>query len=468
MHSTVSCGKLYIQLKSDPQMYTLFARKALLAEGWTDNVRLHIGAGRIQDIETGIVPAGQDQQADILLPGLSNAHSHAFQRALVGRTERRSPEGADNFWSWRVRMYELANRIDAEQLAAIATQAYTEMLQAGYTSVCEFHYLHADPEADGDAMFNALQRAASVTGIRLIYVPVLYERAGFEQDVPNADQRRFVLSLDAFLAHHARCTANAPDGTTVAIGAHSLRAVSEASLRALAAVATENDIPMHLHIAEQQPEVEQCVSATGKRPVAWLLDNFDLDKRWCLVHATHMDDAEAVALARTRAVVCLCPTTEANLGDGFFPLLSFLEQGGRIAIGSDSQVSINPFEELRWLEYGQRLVTQTRNIVALQHDSVGYELFRRALAGGAQAAREAPLGIAVGEGADLITLRGEDAVLAGLQDEGYLDAMIFSGYRLPIDRVMACGEWRVADGDHITQDETRVRYAQALQALQAL
>ena len=446
-------------------MDTVFARKALLAEGWTDNVRLHIDAGRVQDIDTAIAPAAGEQQADILLPGLCNAHSHAFQRALVGRTERRSPEGEDNFWSWRVRMYELANRIDAQQLAAIATQAYTEMLQAGYTSVCEFHYLHADPEADGDAMFNALQRAASVTGIRLTYVPVLYERAGFEQGAPHQDQRRFVLSLDAFLAHHARCTGNALDGTTVAIGAHSLRAVSEASLRRLAAVAAENDIPMHLHIAEQSAEVEQCLSATGKRPVAWLLENFDLDKRWCLVHATHMDDAETEALAQTRAVVCLCPTTEANLGDGLFPLLSFLEQGGRIAIGSDSQVSINPFEELRWLEYGQRLLTQTRNIVALQYDSVGYELFRRALAGGAQAAREAPLGITIGEGADFLTLRAEDAVLAGLRDENYLDALIFSGHRLPIDRVMACGEWRVADGDHIAQDETRVRYVHALQAL---
>jgi formimidoylglutamate deiminase len=448
-----------------PKMSTVFARKALLTEGWTDNVRLHIGAGCIQDIEAGIAPAAVDTQADIILPGLCNAHSHAFQRALVGRTERRSPAGEDNFWSWRVRMYELANRIDAQQLASIAMQAYTEMLQAGYTSVCEFHYLHADPEADGDAMFNALQRAASATGIRLTYVPVLYERAGFEHGAPEEDQRRFVLSLDAFLAHHARCTGNALDRNTVAIGAHSLRAVSEASLRALAAVATENDIPMHLHIAEQRAEVEQCVSATGKRPVAWLLDNFDLDKRWCLVHATHMDDAEIEALAETRAVVCLCPTTEANLGDGIFPLLPFLEQGGRFAIGSDSQVSINPFEELRWLEYGQRLATQTRNIVALQYENVGYELFRRALAGGAQAAREAPLGIAIGEGADLLTLRAEDAVLAGLDDDNYVDAMVFSGHRLPIDRVMACGEWRVEDGDHVAQDETRARYVHTLQAL---
>ena len=446
-------------------MSTLFARKALLAEGWADNVRLHVGAGRIQDLEVGVAPETKERQADVVIPGLCNAHSHAFQRALVGRTEQRSPDGEDNFWSWRVRMYELANKIDAGQLAAIATQAYTEMLQAGYTSVCEFHYLHSDPESDGDAMFYALQTAASATGIRLTYVPVLYERAGFEHGTPEEHQRRFVLSLDAFLAHHGRCTGNAIDGTTVAIGAHSLRAVSEESLRALAEVAREQDIPMHLHIAEQRAEVEQCISATGQRPVAWLLDNFDVDKRWCLVHATHMDDAEIEALAVSKAVVCVCPTTEANLGDGLFSLRSFLEQGGRIAIGSDSQVSINPFEELRWLEYGQRLATQTRNVVALKYENVGYELFSRALAGGAQAAREAPLGIAIGEGADLLTLSAEDAVLAGSDDSNLLDSLVFSGHRLPIDSVMACGEWRVHDGDHVAQDATRARYVHTLKAL---
>jgi formimidoylglutamate deiminase len=465
MHSTVSCCNLYIQPTIEGMMSTVFARKALLAEGWANNVRLHVGAGRIQDLEVGVAPEAEERQADVVIPGLCNAHSHAFQRALVGRTEQRSPDGEDNFWSWRVRMYELANKIDARQLAAIATQAYTEMLQAGYTSVCEFHYLHSDPESDGDAMFYALQTAASATGIRLTYVPVLYERAGFELGAPEEHQRRFVLSLDAFLAHHARCTGNAIDGTTVAIGAHSLRAVSEESLRALAEVAREQDIPMHLHIAEQRAEVEQCVSATGQRPVAWLLDNFDVDKRWCLVHATHMDDAEIEALADSKAVVCVCPTTEANLGDGLFSLRSFLEQGGRIAIGSDSQVSINPFEELRWLEYGQRLATQTRNVVALKYENVGYELFSRALAGGAQAAREAPLGIAIGEGADLLTLSAEDAVLAGSDDSNLLDSLVFSGHRLPIDSVMACGEWRVHDGDHVAQNATRARYVHTLKAL---
>lgn len=447
-------------------MNTVFARKALLSKGWTDNVRLHIDAGRFQQIEADVAPTPDERQVDMVIPGLCNAHSHAFQRALVGRSEQRSPEGEDNFWSWRVRMYELANKIDPRHMAAIATQAYSEMLRAGYTSVCEFHYLHADPESDGDAMFHALQSAASNTGIRLTYVPVLYERAGFEQGAPERHQRRFVLPLDAFLAHHARCEENATENTTVAIGAHSLRAVGEQSLKKLAAVASEKDIPMHLHIAEQQAEVEQCINATGKRPVEWLLENLDVDRRWCLVHGTHMLENEVEALAESEAVVCICPTTEANLGDGLFSLRPYLEKGGRIAIGSDSQVSINPFEELRWLEYGQRLASQSRNVVALDYENVGFELFARTLAGGAQAARDAPLAIAVGEGADLIALSGEDAMLAGANDDNVLDYLIFSGYRLPIDAVMACGEWRVQDGDHVDADSIRVRYVHALTALQ--
>jgi len=446
-------------------MQTVFARKALLAKGWTDNVQLQISADQIAGVSLDTLPDDSDQQVDLLIPGLCNAHSHAFQRALVGRTERRSPAGEDNFWSWRTEMYQLANKVSAEQLAAIATQAYNEMLQAGYTSVAEFHYLHRDPAASGDAMFNALQSAAIASGIRLIYVPVLYERGGFDDDEPSEQQRPFVVSLDEFLAHHARCTDNAADGTTVAIGAHSLRAVSEASLDVIAEIARDKKIPLHLHIAEQTAEVEQCLAAHGKRPVEFLLQRFDVDERWCLVHATHIDNEESKALAASGAVVCLCPTTEANLGDGLFPLRPFLEQGGRIAIGSDSQVSIDPFEELRWLEYGQRLASRTRNVVAIEHANVGFELFDRALRGGALAASQTPVGIAEGAGADLVALRSEDPVLADQDDDRLLDALIFSGYRLPIERVMACGIWQVIDGEHEHGDATRARYRHALRAL---
>jgi formimidoylglutamate deiminase len=446
-------------------MQSIFARKALLTKGWSENVRLQVVSGRIESLADNVLPDEDDQQVDILIPGLCNAHSHAFQRALAGRTEQRSPDGEDNFWSWRTRMYELANKVSAEQLVAIATQAYNEMLQSGYTAVAEFHYLHGEPEADGDAMFNALQSAATASGIRQIYVPVLYERAGFDDSEPSDHQQRFAMSLDAFLAHHARCTANASDGTTVAIGAHSLRAVSEKSLHAIADVALKNEIPMHLHIAEQTAEVEQCAAATGQRPVEYLLQNFAVDERWCLIHATHINNEEVEALARSRAVVCICPTTEANLGDGLFPLRAFLEHGGRIAIGSDSQVSINPFEELRWLEYGQRLASQSRNVSAIEHAHVGFELFERSLQGGALAAMQKPAGIAEGAGADLVALRSDDAMLAEQDDENLLDALIFSGYRLPIERVMSRGVWQVLGGEHVQEDAARVRYRHALQAL---
>lgn len=446
-------------------MTTVFAQKAMLAGGWADRVRISVAAGRIADIATGVAAEAGDERADIVIPGICNAHSHAFQRALAGRTEQRSPAGEDNFWSWRSRMYELANRIKDAQLVAIATQAYSEMLVAGYTSVAEFHYLHGNPDSDQDAMFWALQTAASNAGIRLTYVPVLYERASFEHSEPHAQQRRFVMSLDAFLEHHDRCTRSANEFTTVAIGAHSLRAVSAASLRAVAQRAHERNIPMHLHIAEQQAEVEQCISATGLRPVEWLLENLGVDAAWCLVHATHINAAEIRALAATSAVVCLCPTTEANLGDGLFPLRDYLRHGGRLAIGSDSQASIDPMEELRWLEYGQRLQLRARNIAALDDLHVGQALFDRVVAGGAQAGGLGSAGLTVGAGADLITLAGDDAMLLGHDDETLLDALVFSGYRSPIDRVMAMGEWQVLQGRHARADTTRENFAAAMSAL---
>ena len=438
-------------------MSSVFARKALLSLGWANDVRFELRAGRIAEIQSGVAPVPEDEVIDILIPGLCNAHSHAFQRALAGRTEQPSPAGKDNFWNWRTSMYELANRIDAGQMAAVAAQAYSEMLQAGYTSVAEFHYLHCDPEETSDAMFHALQEAASTTGIRLTYVPVLYERAGFDQGESHHHQRRFVMSLAAFLEHQGRVTRLANERTTVAIGAHSLRAVHADSLIAISRLAHERRIPMHLHIAEQQAEVEQCVDSTGKRPVEWLLDNVDVNEQWCLVHATHMSESETSALAASNAVVCICPTTEANLGDGLFRLREFLNEGGRIAIGSDSQASINPFEELRWLEYGQRLVTGSRNIAE--------DLFTRALAGGAQAGGLNSNGLAEGADADFVALAADDPMLLGHDDDTLLDALLFSGYRLPIERVMVAGEWCVMAGQHVEQVATRGRFAAAMESL---
>jgi formimidoylglutamate deiminase len=448
-------------------MTVVFARKALLHDGWADHVRLCMDAGRIGSISVAARPAANDVIAGIVIPGLCNAHSHAFQRALAGRTEQRSPAGKDNFWTWRERMYALAGAIDAPLLAAIARQAYNEMLESGFTAVAEFHYLHSDSPVDTskDAMFEALCDAATTSGIRLCYTPVLYERGGFEQAEAVGHQRRFALDAEQFLAHHARVSARASERINVAIGAHSLRAVSDESLSRVVATAAEYDCPMHIHIAEQQREVDQCLAAKQRRPVRWLLENHDVDARWCLIHATHMDIEETAALARSGAVVCLCPSTEANLGDGLFQLHGFLENGGRIAIGSDSHVSINPFEELRWLEYGQRLASQTRNVASLTEPHVGRELFTRALAGGAQAAALQPAGLQAGAAADLVALDDSDPMLVEQDDASLLDALVFSGYRLPIDRVMVHGEWRVIDGDHVEQAAGRRAFTRALERL---
>ena len=448
-------------------MTDVFARKALLRKGWAHDVRFGIRAGQIDSIAESVSPNAEDFVAGIVIPGLCNAHSHAFQRALAGRTEQRSPAGQDNFWTWRERMYELAGKLDPNLLSAIASQAYSEMLQSGYTAVVEFHYLHRHSGADqsDDEMFNAIREAASQSGIRMIYVPVLYERGGFDQPQLEGHQKLFALDIDNFLAHHARATEQQSDRISVGIGAHSLRTVSSESLREIVAVAQDTNIPMHIHIAEQQREVEQSVAANGRRPVRWLLENYDVDDRWCLVHATHMDAEETESLAKTGAAVCLCPSTEANLGDGLFPLQRFLAYDGRIAIGSDSNVSINPFEELRWLEYGQRIASQSRNVTSTQESHVGRELFSRVLEGGAMAGVRKPPGLSPGVSADLVVLYDDDPMLVGHDDKSLLDALVFSGYRLPIERVMVHGDWRVIDGDHVNQEQTRAQFAAALEIL---
>ena len=447
-------------------MSTIFARKALLADGWSEHVRLTVAAGRIGAVEHGATAQAGDCIAGIVIPGLANAHSHAFQRALAGHTETRSPAGKDNFWTWRNRMYALAGRVDAERLRVIARQAYTEMVASGYTSVAEFHYLHNEPGADtGTAMLQAIADAANDSGIRLTYVPVQYERAGFEQAEPTEEQRRFARSIDAFLDHYDKASAFASETVAVGIGAHSLRAVTQESLQRIVAIAERDKVPMHIHIAEQRREVEQCLAVTDRRPVEWLLENADVDSKWCLVHATHMDAEEAAMLARTGAVVCLCPSTEANLGDGLFRLQGWLQQGGNVAIGSDSHVSINPFEELRWLEYGQRLVSEQRNIAAVSHRQTGRSLFEVAAAGGALATGQKSGTLAKGALADLVVLDDDSPMLAGHGTDSLLDALVFSGFTLPIDRVMVHGEWQVIDGRHRREKAAREAYVKVVRDL---
>ena len=450
-------------------MTSIHARKALLADGWAERVRLKVANGRIASIEKGVGQRDSDTSVGIIIPGLCNAHSHAFQRALAGHTEERAPGNRDTFWSWRSRMYRLAARVDAAALTAIARQLYSEMLCSGYTAVAEFHYLHREPargekadDAD-DAMFEALLTAAEDSGIRLTYVPVLYERAGFDQPEPDADQRRFATSVTQFLKHYRRARDRADGRFVVGIGAHSLRAVSMPSLERVARTAAKDGVPMHIHVAEQQREVDQCLASLQERPVRWLLNEFDIDERWCLVHATHMDAEECERLGRSGAVVCLCPSTEANLGDGLFPLARYLESNGQIAIGSDSHVSINPFEELRWLEYGQRLIEQKRNVAAINDRHTGRSLFEKVVAGGALAGGGPPDGrLRKGAHADLVVLDDDNPMLLGHDSQSLLDALVFSGFTLPIDRVMTRGEWRVIEGRHAGREHARAEYARVV------
>jgi formimidoylglutamate deiminase len=338
--------------------------------------------------------------------------------------------------------------------------------------VAEFHYLHNEPgdKVRSEAMFEAIVAAAADSGIRLTFVPVLYERAGFDEPQPTEQQKRFAQSADEFIEHYesasSRARKSGDHGFRVGIGAHSLRAVSNKSLARIAALAKADSVPMHIHIAEQQREVDQCLDAHNARPVEWLYDNHDVDDSWCLVHATHMDEREIEAVASSGAVVCLCPSTEANLGDGLFPLQTYLESDGRIAIGSDSHVSINPFEELRWLEYGQRLISQSRNIAAIRQQQTGRSLFERVLAGGALAGGEAGGCLEKGAIADLVVLDDDSPMLVGHTTRSLLDALVFSGFTLPIDRVMVHGKWQVVDGRHINDQETRQAYAEIARKLE--
>ena len=450
---------------------TIVAERALLASGWASNVRVEIADGCIERVATE-APDDPGARADtvaagVLLPGLVNAHSHAFQRALAGRTERRSPAGHDDFWTWREPMYRLAADINADRLGAIAAQLYAEMLAAGYTTVVEFHYLLGGKtrEDDADALLAALTAAANESGIRLVYLPVLYERADFDADLPTEAQSRFAMPIDAFLQHVDFAGRQLTGPHRVGLAAHSLRAVTEASLSRLVDHAKSQHLPLHIHVAEQLREVDDCKRATGKRPVEFLLDTFAVDSDWTLVHATHMNDEETSALAASGAVACLCPSTEGNLGDGLFALESYLADGGRIALGSDSHVCIDPFEELRWLEYGQRLDARRRNVSPAPGEHSGEALLLPALAGGAQAAGQPISGIAVGAPADLLCIDAQHPTLVGHGPASLLDALVFSRTTSAIERVMVDGRWCVEDGRHLHHVEIGSAYHSCMTAL---
>jgi formimidoylglutamate deiminase len=439
----------------------LSARRALLPDGWADNVTVEIDAGGAIEAVTKESEAGAELVAGSLVPGLPNLHSHAFQRAMAGLTERRL-HPTDSFWTWRDLMYRFAQKITPEQLEAVATLLFVEMLKSGFTSVAEFHYLHHDPDgrAYGDPaeLSKRLVQAAKATGIGLTVLPVLYARGGFDDRPLGQAQRRFSTDPDAIMGILASLESEIAGNERFALGIapHSLRAVSLPMLREMAASFGARG-PIHIHIAEQQAEVDDCLARHGRRPVELLLDELEVDQRWCLVHATHMTPAETERLARSGAVAGLCPTTEANLGDGFFALPDYLNAGGRFGIGSDSNVSVGAAEELRWLEYGQRLVAQQRCMAARADDprSVGRALFDGALEGGAAAVGRKVGRIAPGYRADFLVLDGDAA------GDAILDRMVFVPQAETIRDVMVGGHWVVHERRHALEEAAREKFRRA-------
>lgn len=441
-----------------------FADYAWLPEGWSADARLRAANGTFTEVEDGMTEKSE-HLGRFVLPGMPNLHSHAFQRAMAGLAERRSTHD-DNFWSWREAMYAFASRIEPDELRAIAAQLYVEMLKAGYTQVCEFHYLHHRPDgkpfADPAAMSQALIEAAREAGIGLTLLPVLYMTGGFDGRPLSERQRRFGFGVEGFLRLIEKLRKMENSTLRVGIALHSLRAVPPDAMRAVLE-SQLSDGPLHIHIAEQTAEVEECVAARGARPVEWLFDNADVDARWCLVHATHIAPEETQRLAESGAVAGLCPTTEANLGDGLFPLAAFREAGGALGIGSDSNISVSPVEELRWLEYGQRLTMRRRAIAVSESSaSVGENLWGDALYGGAQASGAEIGAIEAGSRADLIVLDDAAPLMAGRDAGNALDTFVFVGNANLVRHVMVAGEWVVRDGRHRDGENIASRYREAI------
>ncbi len=458
--------------------HSLFAETALLADGWARDVLFEIAADG--SLEAVVPEAAADPRtrhapraAGPVLPGMPNLHSHAFQRAMAGLTERRGEGEGDSFWTWRQVMYGFVGRLTPPQVEAIAAQLYVEMLKAGYTAVGEFHYLHHDvdgrPYADPAEMSLRVIAAARTAGIGLTHLPVLYGFGGFGGQPAGEGQRRFLHDLDRFLvlvADLMKRHAGDPQ-VRVGIAPHSLRAVTPRLLADAVGglAALDAGAPVHIHVAEQTKEVDDCLAWSGARPVEWLLGHLPVDARWCLVHATHMSEAETAALVASGAVAGLCPTTEANLGDGLFPAGAFLGAGGALGIGSDSHVSVSPVEELRWLEYGQRLFHRRRNLLTGADPSVGETLYRAALAGGAQALAR-PIGrLAAGARADLVVLDPETPALLAKGTGHLLDAAIFAGNVNPVRDVMVGGRWLVQEREHAAEHAVQARFRASVAAL---
>jgi formimidoylglutamate deiminase len=443
-------------------MTTLHVRDALLSGGWTRDVRIEITDATIRSIATSVEPSPGDERHAIAVPGVASVHSHAFQRGMAGLAEVRGST-ADTFWTWRDTMYRFALSMTPDDVEAVALQLYCEMLEAGFTRVGEFHYLHHDgdgtPYADIAEMATHIASAAGQSGIGLTLLPTFYAHATFGGAEPHAGQRRFICDIDLFarLIEASTKVIDTLPGANIGVAPHSLRAVTPSELTAIVPLAKKG--PVHIHVAEQVKEVEDCIAWCGQRPVEWLLANAPVDERWCLIHATHMTDTETASVAKTGAVVGLCPVTEASLGDGIFPARPFLNSKGRFGVGTDSNVLIGVSDELRQLEYGQRLALLERNVFAADADmSTGRALLEAAVRGGAQALAQPTSSLAEGGRADIVTLDANHPSLAGRKGDQLVDGWIFASGRDAIDCVWAGGIKLVEGGRHRLRDHARRQF----------
>lgn len=448
---------------------SVHAKTALIGAEWAADVRVQIENGRISGLTMGVAPQPDDVQIDILLPALANLHSHAFQRAMAGMTEVRAA-GRESFWTWRTLMYRFLDRLTPDHIQAIAALVYMEMQEAGYASVGEFHYVHHQP---GGAPYEHLSElsqrifaAADQTGIGLTHLPVLYTYGGVDQQPLAGGQLRFGNQVDRFLDLVAECRASLPHADSgLGIAPHSLRATSPADLHQV--LGQTPDGPVHIHISEQVKEVADVQAALGQRPVEWLLDNVDVNNRWCLIHATHMTEEETRAMAQSGAVAGLCPITEANLGDGIFNGATYLDNGGAFGVGSDSNVRISLPEELRLLEYSQRLRDRARTVLVPGEGSVGHTLYTGAARGGAQALARDAGEIAPGKLADLVALDRTHPALCTLRDDQLLDGLCFAAPDGLVTDLWSAGRHMVRGGRHVARDAILPAYRTAVADLLA-
>ena len=449
----------------------LFAELALISEGWAQNVRISVGKdGKITEVESGVDPDQLDckLQNRILLPAMANLHSHSFQRSMAGMTEKRD-KNPDSFWSWRDKMYGFLEQLNPEHVEAIAALVFMEMLESGYASVGEFHYLHhqhgGQPYENVAETSSRILSAALQTGIGLTHLPVFYMQGGMNGEQLSKGQLRFRNNVDQYfllLEQIENGIKRAPDDYMLGIAPHSLRAVSTESLNEI--LDSRQFGPVHIHISEQQKEVEDFEDKFGKRPVNWLMDNASVDQRWCLVHATHMSNEETIKLAESGAVAGLCPLTEANLGDGTFNGFEYVSYGGKYGIGSDSNVRISLVEELRMLEYSQRLLRKTRNVMG-ESGSLGKSLYISALSGGAQALSRNSGSISSGQWADFLTLDSDNLAFFGSSEDEILDRWIFSAEDSLIRDVWSAGRQIVVEGRHVKHEQIEKQYRNIIKQL---